>query len=197
MQAAAIAVTRSVKAQPVCQRRVPTFAELERRRRELGLSVSEMLAAARVHPETWWTGRAGNAATRAATLLKIAAALDLIAANRPPAPPPALIAAFVRATEEIIRQTIRAPDLIAACNPRRDRKKPALVFPPSRLRVLAIYLANVELELPPPALARALHCQRQNIHQIARAVENLRDDPRVDAVLTEIAGVLRGDPNVD
>lgn len=192
--AARPAADHSAKPYLICQpKRAPTFAELDRRRREIGVSVSSMLDAAGVHNSAWWEGRAGKVATRDSTLRRLAVGLDRLAAGRDRMPAPRLIAAAVRACEEIIRQKVRSPALIVACNPNRaPRGGNPRALPARRVRTLAIYVAAVELEIENADLARALGCARQNIKQLRDEVEDLRDDKRVDALLDRIAALLKG-----
>ncbi len=175
------------KAGLICQ--PPSWAAIERRRRALGVTHSRLLAESQIHRDSYFCGRAGRAITRGATLRRLWAALDRLEANSPRPLPPSVLAAFVAIARELFRHRLQKDERLArACRLPRS----GLAAQNRRLQSLAIYLATVEFEVANATLARALGCERQNIHQLRAEIEELRDHPRVDRLFDQVAGRLRG-----
>lgn len=81
--------------------------------------------------------------------------------------------------------TVRALGLVAAnaCG----------IDPQSRqVAPLGYYLAATIADIPQAQLARAVGCSRQNIHKALPAIEDLRENPAIDAALEKITATLTG-----
>jgi hypothetical protein len=59
----------------------------------------------------------------------------------------------------------------------------------ARIRALAVYCTAIEFDVPAAAVARAIGVTRAAASAMLRRVEDLRDDPEIDA-LVERAGML-------
>lgn len=171
-----------------------TVVDIDRRRRERGISISRLLNAAGVHEGTWSLGKRGGR-TRPDTIERLEAALVALHPLSRQARPPAAIAALVRSIEfMLIREIGRDRRLMAACDPKRRRNRLPAQVPTGRLRLFAVYLAAVDLEIGNAELARALGIERQAIKQARDTVHDLRDDTRVDALLDRCGALLIGGP---
>ena len=65
----------------------------------------------------------------------------------------------------------------------------------TRARQMAIYLAHVTLSWPLARVAQAFGRDRTTASHAVRAVEDLRDDPLLDARLTEMEACIRQVPD--
>lgn len=199
----AMVVARRNKTQFALASVDPRVTAIERQRRDKGLSHTKLLAAAGVHPSTWFFLRRGEQAPRAGTLDRLEAAIGQAGRAVEPAALKNVILATVRVAETVIVSaldagangagTTRAQSLplVQALDPRCRR---ATALRRSRRRVLAVYLVAVELELGNAEIARALGCSRQNVKQLRDAVEALRDDARADEFLERCRRQLTGEP---
>lgn len=164
----------------------PRIAAIERTRAARKLSHQQLCGAARIHPRTWFYLRRGEQAPKPSTLERLEAAIAA-APERPKAVP---LAALVRAVEALLARAIEGDTaLAAAVNDKRNVKGP----PRPRLRTLALYLVAVEVEAGNAAIARALGMTRANVHKARHTIEELADDPRVRALLDELARTLQGE----
>lgn len=168
---------------------IKDFNTLQRSINENGIALNELLLAAGVCKETWLLGKSGRCAPRDATLRKLNEAFDRLKINAPARRPPAAIAALVNGCEEILRARMAGDvALIQACSPKPNARH----VPAGRLRWMAIYLIAVELEIGTGELRAAIGCSRENVRKARECVESLRDNDRVDALLTTTGDVLRG-----
>lgn len=174
----------------------PSFRLLNRRRRNLGLSESDVINEAGIHWQTWRVlSRSCADPRRAATLRRVAGAIDRLAADAP-AHMPSFLRALVLAAEELLRAHVAgSPDLVTACFPLRGHRFAAL--PKGRLRTLAVYIVAVEIDGGRPginaALARALGTTRQNIKKARGTIETIRDEGgALDRLIARVSAVLNG-----
>lgn len=88
-------------------------------------------------------------------------------------------------TEDFVRATLRSCSRQAAeiLPPSGDRHDPS--------RVLAVYLAIVELELPASKVRRALGWRRHDVDAACLDIEDLREDPVLDEAIAAAAEELR------
>lgn len=178
---------------------VPNFGALNRRRRDLGLSETDVIIAAGIHWQTWRAlSRASADARRAGTLRRVADALDRLSANAPTRMP-SFLRALVLAAEDLLRVRIAGGGaersrLIAACNPRLSGYT---AVPKGRLRTLAIYIVAVEIDGGRPginaAIAGALGTTRQNVKKARDTIEAIREDGgALDRLIARVSDVLNG-----
>ncbi|MGZ5905149.1 MAG: hypothetical protein ACXWKQ_07360 [Reyranella sp.] len=64
---------------------------------------------------------------------------------------------------------------------------------PERQKTAAVYLLVTGGNLQGAAAARILGCTKQNVSKLLRQVENRRDDPPFDAVLSRLEAQLFGE----
>lgn len=170
---------------------VASFADLERRRAARGISINAWLSASGVADHTYRLAKAGGA-TRKATLAKLELGLERLQQEAGAARPPAVIALLVRAIELLLLSVIgRDRRLMAACDPARLRRRLPQRVPAGRLRLIAIYVATVELEVKNAELARALGIERQAVKQSRDKIHDLRDTPAFDALVEQVAAALK------
>lgn len=164
-------------------RQPPSAQEINQRRCSWKITLQSLTDRAGVHRDIFKYARKGLV-PRQNTLWRLSKALEDLILERPPKQTPSAIraiAGFVHLAEVIIGQQVAAaPALTALLG--------------HRVPTLAIYLAAVEMQIENAELARALGCKRQNIHQLRRKVEGLRDDAAVDALLDTCAALMRGGP---
>ncbi|WP_371346996.1 hypothetical protein [Ancylobacter sp. IITR112] len=166
---------------------------IEARRRDIGVTVSRLLAAAGVDARVWERGLSGRTAPQPRTLIKLSRALDRLSSGERPSPPPALIAAFWRAAVLVFcHETGADPDVALAPDTGTSRPMDPAWMLAARARGLAFYLTHVELQVPHTALAEACGTSKQRVHKAARTVEDRRDDPAIDALLSRAAAAVTG-----
>ena len=168
------------------------FAALDARRREMGVPVKCMLVAAGVAPRTWDYMRAGAVTPQRRTLVKLSRALDRLSRGAPVAPPPSMIAAAWRACVLYLAGELGADPARAL-----DARGPSCPLDPAwlvaaRARQLALYLVHVELCASFSALAAAIGSSKQRVQKAVRRVEDLRDAPDTDALLSRTTAFLTG-----
>lgn len=169
-------------------RQPPSFDVIERMRLARGLTVSEVVSRAGINYKTWWDVKRGAGAAdprRIRTLRRLAKAVE----GGKCVVPPAAITALVFGAEEILRARITG-DLLTACNPMRaSRRHIVMSLPSARLRLLAIYLVAVEIEIENVDIANALGITREAVRKAREKVETLRDHDGVE-YLFEVCGKL-------
>jgi len=159
------------------------IAAIEARRRQIGATQLELVAAAGIGSRTYDYLLAGHTAPQPRTLNRLWRALERLAGARPAAPAPDLIAACYR-QQVAIFAVMKGRDPQATLT---DQAKAA-----GNIRAMAIYVTAVELEITDNAtLARAIGCSRQNVKQVRDSVEDRRDDPEVDRLLNLAAAIAR------
>lgn len=170
----------------------PAVAAIEAARKRRGLSHYQLIAAARVHPSTWYYLRHGQQQARPATIKRLADAVA--AAPVAKLPPPAPLKALVNATAALIARALAGnAALIAAVNPRKGGLASS-ALQPRRIRSIAVYLLAVEIEIGNADIARALGCSRMNVKQVRDDIHELRDDGGpVDALFDGVVVALKGE----
>jgi hypothetical protein len=154
------------------------------------MSASRMVTAAGNHWQTYRKARQGGH-VRQSTLARYAAALEAFETERKEAGAHATLVHMIEALLQT-KLASRSHSLIAALNPKKFGRRHGQSLLGTRRRALAIYLAAIELEIGNSAIARALGCKRQNVHQIRATIEKLREDePQVDVFLDQIGASLR------
>lgn len=170
------------------------FAAIDRRRRQHDIPLPALLLESRVHVETWYLGKRGLAATKPATFKKLEAALSRLAKGERGGKRPNLVRASLAACRALVAvQVGRDPLLIGALAPKRKGRPNTEKLNAKRLSSLGIYLAAVELEIENADIARAINRDRQLIGQTRTDIEDLRDNPLVDALLDQCGRILRGE----
>ncbi|GLI25622.1 hypothetical protein GGQ86_000391 [Xanthobacter flavus] len=169
------------------------IADLDDRRRTLGIALHALLSAAGVAARTWDYLRAGHVTPQRRTLVKLSRALDRLAGTAPaPAPAPKVVAAFYRAAALFLAHELGAdPRLVLGDEGQSCPQDPAWLRA-SRARQAAFYLAHVELGVTHSALAVAVGTTKQRVHKAVNRIEDLRDDEGLDALLERTSAFLSG-----
>lgn len=166
---------------------------LDQRRRSLGLSLNDLLAAAAVSMRTWYRLRAGHVTPQRRTLVKLSRALDRLSGAAPAPPPaPGMIAAFYRAAALFIAGELGADPALALGDEGQSCPQDPRWLKAARVRQLAFYLAHVELGVSLSALAAAVGTTKQRVHKAVGRVEDLRDDAALDGLLERTSAFLSG-----
>lgn len=168
----------------------PRVEKIERLREAKGVTHARLCAGAPVHPTNWYYIRTGEVTAQQATLDRITAFLTQEQPQRAPAN---VLQSFVLAAERVIVAELEnrhdRKALVGAINDKR-MQRPELRA--DRLRLLAVYITAVELEVPNAELGRALGHARQAIKQGRDKIEGLRECDAVDAFLDHVRDVLTG-----
>lgn len=172
---------------------VLAIGAIDLRRRDLGVTLEALLAAARVSARTWDYLRAGRTRPQPRTLIKLSRALDRLATGEPASPPASQVSASWRLAVLFLSAELGA-DADLALRPDDGVSRP---FDPAwmkaaRARQLAFYLVHVELQVSLTALAEACGTTKQRVHKAARTVEDLRDKQEIDALLSRAAAAVTG-----
>jgi transcriptional regulator with XRE-family HTH domain len=161
---------------------VENFFAIERARRAAGLSVARLCALAGVDRGTYARLRAGQtSAAHAATIRKLSRALAELEQA-----PARLMTAFIRGTTALLAQ-LAGDDPVAIASHDFSVQRPTNKqwLAAARLRRLAIHIATVELDMPRVALARALNCKRQSVHEALAWVNEASEDPAIAELLAK------------
>lgn len=163
---------------------------IDRRRAEIGLTHEAFCQRARISFWTWRDLRRGAFAPTRKMLVRLETAL---ASEPPPAKPPAVIKSYHRLVMRMLAQALgRDPDAVAGVDLTVQRPQVPDWLEAARINNMAIYLTTVELEVENVAFARALGISREAVRKARARVEDLRDDPAIDALLTTITQQVRG-----
>lgn len=164
--------------------------EIERRRREAGLSQADLCARARIELNNWQKLIRGSHAPSAGTLKKLTAALS---SGASPVQPPSVIKAWYRLVMILLAQARGLDgDAVLATDFSVQRPMDRIWREAARIRGFAIYLTAVELQVENVDIAAALACSREAIRKARSKVEDMRDDPEIDGLLERIARQARG-----
>jgi len=175
------------------ERSLSTVSAIEALRKAAGYNMQTLCVAAGVGAATYRRLIAGACEPQPRTLIKLSRALDRLSSGAPPAPPPALVAAFWRAAVLFLSAELGAnADLALAADDGTSRPMDPAWMRAARARQLAFYLTHVELQVSLSALAEACGTSKQRVHKAARTVEDLRDDRSIDALLSRAAAAVTG-----
>lgn len=174
-------------------RQLSTVSAIEALRQAAGYKIQGLCAAAGVSERAYRDLVRGRAEPQPRTLIKLSRALDCLSSGERPSPPPALIAAFWRAAVLVFcHETGADPDVALAPDTGTSRPMDPAWMLAARARGLAFYLTQVELQVPFAALAEACGTSKQRVHKAVRTVEDRRDDPVIDALLSRAATAVTG-----
>jgi len=169
------------------------LAELDARRRTLGISRRRWLAEANIDVRVWERARAGQCEPQHRTLVKLSRALDRIAAGGPaPAAPPSMVAAFWRIAVAFFARELGADPALALDDRGQSCPQDPAWLSASRARQLAFYVTHVELSVTLSALAAAIGTSKQRVHKAVCRVEDLRDVLDLDVLLDRASTFLSG-----
>lgn len=173
----------------------PRIDAIEKQRVARQISKNKLCGASQVHPTTYFYLRTGQQQPHVDTVGRLEKALAEFPATRRKLD---LVAPFVAAAEAIVRAETRGDrKLTRALTFERKRRRrhgrlSRMRKSASRFRMVAIYLAAVEIEIGNAEIARALATTRQNVHKARKMIEDLRDSKLVDALLERCRVLLKG-----
>ncbi|EKS26705.1 helix-turn-helix domain-containing protein [Afipia felis] len=163
---------------------------INKKREDLGIGHEKFAQKAGISFWTWRDLRRGAFRPTPATLKKLRAALGEV----PEAKPPQVVKGFHRLvmieiarTQQIDIETVLTTDFTV------QRPHAPQWLASSRVRLMAIYITAVELEVGNADLARALGVSREAVRKARMKIEDLREaDHAVNDLLDRIAGQVRG-----
>jgi transcriptional regulator with XRE-family HTH domain len=171
-----------------------TFQEIDARRKAKGIPAPVLCERAGIDYSTYHRGMRSTRQPRAATLAKLAAALDR---DCLPTPARSTDAALILATYRgwaawFAAQTgIDAAGALAS-DPRLRANASPQWRRAAQVRELAVYCTVTELDLGGARVARAIGVTRAAVSLMLRRVEDARDDPSVDAMVEAAARLISG-----
>lgn len=164
---------------------------IDQRRRDRALSHAAFCRIACIDHDNWFRLLRGEHRPSPALLVKLNAALDEAKVQAPK--PPIVIAAFHRLVMSLIadrlgldREAVLATDF-SVQRPQNPAWKAA-----SEVRLIAIYITAVELQVENPDIAAALGISRQAVKKARDRVEDLRSDADRDALIDAVAALAMG-----
>ncbi len=172
------------------------FVEIEAIRVEAGLSPYRMCQSAMVPTGTYFRFRAGSRKPRPATIDRWLSVLVGGPNARQLSGQPvtdALVAGVYRGFLAAYAQAVGAsPEAVLASDPRLRANGDPAWGEAARLRALAVYSTSIEFDLRGARLAAAIGLTRQAVSLILRRVEDMRDDPDIDALIERAGRMLSG-----
>lgn len=167
---------------------------IERRRKELGLSVQRLARLAGIHPYTYWSGRKGSAPVRATTINKLQAALARHSGGEKPEAARALCAVTIRLmTAHLAREIGADPSKVLAANFDAENTNDPDWLQASRLRRAAIYIVVEGVRISKADVANAIGVSRQAVHKSVAKVELARDENQdFDRLMAETMARIAG-----
>jgi transcriptional regulator with XRE-family HTH domain len=166
-----------------------TVDSIDRRRKTAGLSHDELCRVAGIEVNNWFRLLRGAHQPSGVTLRKLEAALDAPRQSKPPR----IIAGFHRLLIGLLADAMgedRAA--VLAVDMSKQRPQNPAWLRAARIRMMATYIAAVELEVGNADLGRAIGQTRQAIQKSRNQVEDFRDDPAIEAALTTVTAQVRG-----
>lgn len=172
----------------------PKFEHIEASRCAAGISVNAIAQASGVAASLYWRARKGQP-KRERTLARWSHALHALRIQR------RARAQREPISEDVIRACYRGwvvyfagqenidPALALASDPSQRRTSDEAWMAAAGVRAFAVYCAVIELNLRGGLVASSVGLSKQGVSAILRRVEDLREDPLVDARL-EAAGLL-------
>lgn len=190
-----------------------TFAALDAQRQKLGITGHRLVIEAGMRPVNWYRWKRGSQ-PNAKTLRKLRAALDRLEADparrRSSAAPAGAKsggdgpARQAEASPELIKSTYRGffvaichhfgakPQALLDVDPSRTARMDPVWMEAAKIRALAVYCTVIEFDLRLTQIAGVLDITKQAVSVMLRRVEDLRDDPAIDALLTDTSRLLTG-----
>ncbi|WGD31303.1 helix-turn-helix domain-containing protein [Ancylobacter sp. WKF20] len=174
-------------------RSLSTVPAIEALRQRAGHTMMALCVAAGIGERTYRRLISGECEPQPRTLIKLSRALDHLGSGSSPSPRPVLIFAFWRAAVLFLSTELGADAALALADDNGcSRPMDPAWLKAARARMLAFYLAHVELQVSLTALAEACGTSKQRVHKATRTVEDMRDDPAIDALLTRAAVAVTG-----
>lgn len=174
--------------------RAANFFDVDRRRRDRGLSIEALCKAAGVSVRTWWRIKARPAAAEERTLRRLEAALGAVHQEAAPA---------IDAVRSLIQATLALLAATAGLDPERQvLRQDFTVQKPldrdwlaaSHLRRAAMWLVLMHVDgVERKDIAAACGCSRQNVAQAIQFVEERTEaEPAFASLLDRVGTLING-----
>lgn len=174
---------------PRCSSSVdPRITEVNRRRAKAGFSHDRFCRLAGISFWHWRDLRRGHARPRQSTIAKLHAVFDAPSDGEKP---PQLVLGFHRLVMVLLarEQGLNEQQLLAL-DFSVQRPANADWLRAVRTRQMAIYITAVELQIGNAVLGRALGSTRANIKYARDRIEDLRDQPDIDALIARVSQLV-------
>ncbi|MGX9389780.1 hypothetical protein ACWX0K_10860 [Nitrobacteraceae bacterium UC4446_H13] len=166
---------------------------IDRRRRRMGISVADLLAASRVSRDTFFDARAGRSRVRPATVARLRTALDRLTAGADTEGQRTLCVALLRVvTAEFARRAGWDAALMLSQSFEEERPQDPVWLQAARLRRCAIYVLVEGLMIRKAHIGHAIGCSRQAVHKAVAVIEQERDrDAQFDALMQTMMDTVK------
>jgi transcriptional regulator with XRE-family HTH domain len=169
---------------------------IEAKRKQLNISKAAFCRFAGISRQAYWRALAGpRSKWRRDTLRKIERALDsrpTSAAARKPASAEHLATIYRAFVVIIAGERGIDPEAVFASSPQARANTCPEWRAAARIRELAVACVTAYLDAPAARVGRAIGLTRAAVSQINRRVEDMRDDPEIDALLERIGPLVSG-----
>lgn len=168
---------------------------VDRRRKDLHVTIARLCAAAGIHGDTYEDARAGRSKVRASTVARLERALEALSAGEAPAAKLSLCQAYLRSiTVQLAVKTGWDPELMLTQDFSSENTEDPVWLQASRLRRCAVYLVVEGLRLGKADIGRAVGVSRQAIHKSVAAIEAERErDAAFDALMSGMMLIVAGE----
>jgi transcriptional regulator with XRE-family HTH domain len=174
----------------------PTFNEIDQQRRAAGLSMEVFCRNAHVSLLTykrWKTGKTAKPKLRTLARFKAALAGRGVGARAANPPSSDLVLQHFNAVLAICSHAAGLPMIDAIrIDTKANRPRNVDWLALMRIRQVAMYIVSTEGNVRGADLARALKISKQAVSKACRSIEDRRDEPAFDALLTRIAELMEG-----
>ncbi len=170
------------------------FQSIDQERVANNLSVRAVCKFAGVPITTYWRIATGRARPRPATLWRLQDAIKVARkGDRQAAAPKSLLVGTYRGFLALIaREQGLDPEAVAASQPSLSKVSDPAWLAAARVRALAVYCTHVELGVPGRRVAEAAGMTKQAVSECLKRVEDLRDDPAIDALVERVSRLISG-----
>lgn len=178
-----------------------TFDIIENLRVMNGLTIGEVCRrAGMTQPNQYYRYRAGTVRARPAKLRLLKEVIEGRSWPRRPMPsklPEPMFRALIASTYRgflavLAREQGLDPEAVAASQPSLSKVSDPAWLAAARVRALAVYCTCVELDVPGRRVAQAAGMTKQAVSECLKRVEDLRDDPAIDALVERVSRLISG-----
>jgi hypothetical protein len=167
--------------------------KFEARRRTQGVTIPDLCATAKIHPDTYRALRRGQNLARPQTMTVLNRALAQLAAGGAASEPKTLCMVLLRVlTAQMARSIGADPAKILGQDFRAENTNDPLWLQAARLRRCAIYLMVEGVEIGKAKIGAALGLTRQAIHKCVVNIEGEREaDPEFDRLMQSMIEIVK------
>lgn len=170
----------------------PNIAAIERRRALLHITQTELCREAAIDKGTYSLIKRGKRTPQRRILIRLARALDRLIYRRP-APAPDMVQGFYRGACVLFAREFGLDPgaVVGEAVASRSNLDPK-VAAAARARRLAFYLTVNAYDVPRSIVARQVGFSKQAASKALKEIEDARDEPAFNAIVTRIAELLTG-----